>query len=67
MENLLLWMGRAAALGGALVCAGAIVARLTGLYHVGAFQIGTLLQIGMMALLIACVCLLVVLTNRSRR
>ena len=67
MESLLLWLGRFAGLGGALICAWAIYGRLTGTYFYAGFQIGTLLQAGMLAMLVACVCFLMVLTDRPRR
>ena len=67
MEILLLWVGRLAGLGGVGLCAWAVYNRMTGSWFVGGFQIGTLLQAGMMAILIGCLCLLIVLTNRPRR
>jgi hypothetical protein len=67
METLLLWIGRLAGLGGVALCAWAVYNRMAGSYFVGGFQIGTLLQAGMVAILVACLCLLVVLTNRPRR
>ncbi len=67
MELLLLWVGRLAGIAGALLCAWAIYSRLTGSYFVGGFQVGTLLQAGTTALLVACVCFLAILTNRPRR
>ena len=67
MEGLLLWVGRLAGLGGALLCAWAAATRLSGSYFAGGFQIGTLLLAGMAAMLAACVCFLVVLTSRPRR
>lgn len=67
MEILLLWVGRLAGLGGVALCAWAVYNRLAGLWFVGGFQIGTLLQGGMVAILLGCLCLLIVLTNRPRR
>jgi hypothetical protein len=67
MEILLLWIGRLAGLGGVALCVWAAYNRMAGSWFVGGFQIGTLLQAGTMAMLIACFCLLVVLTNRPRR
>jgi predicted lysophospholipase L1 biosynthesis ABC-type transport system permease subunit len=67
MEGLLLLVGRIAAVAGVAACAWAIVSRFMGLYYTSGFQIGTLLMGGMAAMLLACVCFLVVLTNRSRR
>ena len=67
MEGILLLAGRLAALIGVLVCAWSAYARLTGAYFVAGFQIGTLLLAGMAAMMVACVCFLLVLTGRPRR
>ena len=67
MEILLLWVGRLVGLGGVVLCAWAVYTRLSGSFFAGAFQVGTLLQAGITAILIGCLCLLVVLTNRPRR
>jgi hypothetical protein len=67
MEMLLLWAGRLSGLAGVLLCAVAMYSRLTGSFYAGGFQIGTLLQAGITALLVACLCHLMVLTNRPRR
>jgi hypothetical protein len=40
--------------------------RLQGAYFAGGFQIGTLLLVGMTGMIMACFCLLFVLTLRSR-
>ena len=67
METLLLWVGRLAGFGGVVLCAWAVIMRIQGSYFAGGFQVGTLLQAGMTAILIGCLCLLVVLTSRPRR
>jgi hypothetical protein len=67
MEILFVWVGRLAGLGGVVLCAWAVYTRLNGLFFAGGFQIGTLLQAGITAILIGCLCLLIVLTNRPRR
>lgn len=64
MEKLLLWLGRASGIAGALVCIVAIAARLTDTYLVISFQAGTLLLAGVAAMLMGCLCLLNVLTLR---
>jgi hypothetical protein len=66
MEAMLLWVGRGAGVLGMLVCLWAIVGRLSGSYFAGGFQIGTLLQAGMAALLVSCVCFLWLLTSKTR-
>jgi hypothetical protein len=45
----------------------AVIVRVRGSYFVGGFQVGTLLQAGMTAILIGCLCLLIVLTRRPPR
>ena len=67
MESLLLWMGRIAGVLGIAISIWAAFSRLTGGYYVGGFQIGTLLLAGMTAMLVACICFLMVLTDRVRR
>jgi len=65
--DVLLWLGRLVGLAGVLACAVAVYSRMTGSFFLGGFQVGTLLQAGMAAILAGCFCLLVVLTNRPRR
>ena len=67
MEILLLWVGRLAGLTGVVLCAWAVYYRVTGSFLAGGFQVGTMLQGGMTSILIGCLCLLVVLTNRRPR
>jgi len=67
MEMVLVWVGRLAGLAGVAVCAWAAFNRLTGSYYASGFQIGTLLLAGMTTILVGCLCLLLVLTNRPHR
>ena len=67
MESLVLWTGRIAGVAGMLLSAWAAIARLRGAFFAGGFQIGTLLLVGMTGMLVACFCLLLVLTQRKRR
>jgi hypothetical protein len=67
METLLLWVGRISGVAGLILSAWAALARLRGAYFAGGFQIGTLLLVGMTGMLVACLCLLLVLTQRPRR
>jgi len=67
MEILLLWAGRIAGIVGLALSAWAAYQRLTGAFFAGGFQVGTMLLAGMTGMLIACFCLLLVLTGRSRR
>jgi len=66
MDNLLLLVGRLAGIGGALLCAVAVAFRVSGRFLLGAFQLGTLLQAGIAAMILGCFCLLAVLTERAR-
>jgi len=64
MNDMLLWVGRIAGVVGALLCAGAIVVRLGGVYWIAGYQVGTLLLAGTAAMIGGCLCLLWVLTAR---
>jgi hypothetical protein len=63
MENLLLWIGRIAGVVGVLLCAVAVIARLSGHYLLASFQVGTLFQAGMAAMIAGGLSFLVVLTS----
>jgi hypothetical protein len=65
MEPLLLWVGRLAGLAGVLVCAVAVVVRLSGAYWLAGFQVGTLLLAGMAVMLMGCLSFLVLLTAQT--
>jgi len=64
MEVLLVALGRLAGIAGAVVCAIAGVARLTGAYWLGGFQVTTLLQVGVALMVLGCLCFLAVLLER---
>ncbi len=66
MKALLLLLGRAAGLGGLLLCIVAGAARLSGQYYMGSFQLTTLLQAGIAAVVMGCFFLLLALTARER-
>jgi hypothetical protein len=66
MNDLFLWFGRAAGVGGVLLCVLAAVARISGHYWIGAFQVGTLLQAGIATMIVGCLSFLAVLTERSK-
>lgn len=57
-------LGWVAGIGGVLLCIAGIAVRLGGAYHLGSFQVGTLLQAGIAAMVFGCFCLLAVLTRR---
>lgn len=63
-NELLMWLGRAAGWGGLLLCLGAGALRLTGQYWLAGFQVITLLQAGMAAMIAGCFFLLTALTRR---
>ena len=66
MNNLLLWLGRAAGIGGVLLCILAVVTRISGHYWLAGFQVGTLLQAGTAVMIAGCLGFLAVLTERSK-
>ena len=66
MNDLLLWTGRMLGVGGVLLCAVAAAVRISGQYWLGGFQVGTLLQVGTATMIAGCLCLLVMLTRRSK-
>ncbi len=66
MENLLLLMGRIAGFAGLLLSAVAAASRIWKVYWLGSFQVGTLLQAGMAAMMAGCFCLLVALAGRLK-
>jgi len=66
MEKVFLWTGRAAGIIGVVLCAVAVLTRLGGAFWLGGFQVGTLLQVGMAAMLLGCLALLASITERLR-
>ena len=66
MNDLLLWIGRIAGVGGVLLCALAAVVRLSGHYWLGGFQAGTLLQAGTAVMVAGCLGFLAALAERSK-
>jgi hypothetical protein len=67
MENLLLWIGRLGGIAGIAITVIAVVARLQGTYMLGGFQIGTLLQAGIAAMVAGCLGYTAALAERPRR
>jgi hypothetical protein len=66
MRALLIWIGRVAGIIGIAVIGVAIAARLGGAHWLGGFQVGTLLQAGMAATLLACLGYVAALAERPR-
>jgi len=64
MEELLRWIGRLAGLGGVLVCVAALVIRMSGTFFAAGFQVGTLLQVGIAAMVLGCLAYLAVLAEQ---
>jgi hypothetical protein len=67
MAQLMIWVGRLAGFLGVIACAVALAARLAGSWAIGGIQIGTLLQLGMAAMILACLAYCAVLVERPRR
>ncbi|MDP2828622.1 MAG: hypothetical protein Q8O37_08450 [Sulfuricellaceae bacterium] len=63
--NILLAVGRIAGVVGVLLCIVGATVRLGGAFWIGGFQVGTLLQGGIAAMVFGCFCLLAVVTHRS--
>lgn len=67
LQTFLLWVGRLAGLLGVLVCAVAVVARLSGSYELMGFQSGTVMQAGVAVMVLGCLGYLALLVRRSKR
>jgi hypothetical protein len=66
MNQLLRWTGRISGLIGLLVCIAAVFARAGGAFVLGNFQVGTMLQAGMAAMILGCLAYLAVLVDGAR-
>ncbi len=66
MNKLLRWTGRSAGLIGVLLCVVSVVVRAAGMFVVGSFQVGTLLQAGMAMMILGCLAYLAVLVDGAR-
>ena len=64
MNALLLWLGRLFGVIGVVVCAVALLVRLSGNYKYGGFEIGTLVLGGTAAMVAGCLCLLLRMVSR---
>ena len=65
MNDLLLWLGRIAGAAGLAVCAAAALIRISGVYWMGGFQVGTLLLAGTALLIAGCFFLLLAVTSST--
>ena len=66
MNQLLRWIGRIAGLVGLLMCMAAVLVRASGSYVIGNFQVGTMLQAGIAAMILGCLAYLTVLVDGAR-
>jgi len=66
MNSILIWTARIAGTAGVAAMLFAFAGRLGGIYWLAGFQVGTVLQAGMAAALLACLAYLVVLAERPR-
>jgi hypothetical protein len=66
MNNLLRWTARGAGAAGVLLCAVSFVLRVAGVWWAGGFQVGTLLQAGMAAMILGCLAYLAFLVEGAR-
>jgi hypothetical protein len=66
MNNLLRWVARGAGIVGVLLCAASFVLRAAGVWLVGGFQVGTVLQAGMAGMILGCLAYLAVLVDGTR-
>ena len=64
MNNLLLWIGRAAGVAGVLLCIVAAAIRLSGAFWVAGMQVTTLLSGGMALMLAACLSYVAAIAER---
>lgn len=63
MMGIILRLGQLSGIVGALLCLASVLFRLKGAYWLGGFQIGTLLQAGIAAMVFGCFCLLLILSK----
>lgn len=65
--GIILRMGQLSGIVGALLCIVSVLFRLKGDYWLGGYQVGTLLQAGIAAMILGCFSLLVVLAQEARK
>jgi hypothetical protein len=63
---MLIWAARIAGVAGVAAAVIAVAGRLSGSYWVAGFQVGTVLQAAMAAMLVACLAYLATLAERPR-
>ena len=67
METLLLWVGRLAGLSGVLLTVVAFGSRAASNFFPGGFQVGTVLQAGIAAMLLGCLSYVANLAERTQK
>lgn len=67
METLLLWVGRLAGLSGVLLTIVAIGLRAAGNFFLGGFQVSTILQAGIAAMLLGCLSYVANLAEQTQK
>ncbi len=67
MMGIVLRLGQLSGIVGVLLCLAGVLFRLKGAYWLGGFQVGTLLQAGIAAMVFGCFCLLAVLVQQSQK
>ena len=67
MLELMKWTARGAGLLGVLLVAASVAVRFAGSFSVGSFQVGTVMQAGMAAMLFACLAYLAIMAERPLR
>ncbi|RLQ20372.1 hypothetical protein DWB85_17910 [Seongchinamella sediminis] len=65
MKQFMTYLGQGAGVAGALICLVAGLARLTGVYHMAAFEATTLFMVGTGLMVFACMVKLELLLGRS--
>jgi hypothetical protein len=66
MNKLLRWTARSAGVIGVLLCVVSFLLRAAGVWVVGVFQVGTVFQAGMAAMILGCLAYLAVLVDGVR-
>lgn len=54
MKTAMLWIGRLAGIGGALLCTVSLAVRFTNTYFLGGIPVGTLFNAGIAAMVLGC-------------
>jgi hypothetical protein len=65
MNHLLRWVARIAGAIGVVLCAVSMLSRMGGVWMVGGFQVGTLLQAGIAGMVLGCLAYLAILVEKT--